>query len=127
MAIDTLQAKSAKSTICLLLNVWADAWQRGMAEGLTTTDINFDCNAAAHAVVQVIMATPANTAEDMAIKAYLAIQYELGAADEEPLGINWTGGLMHDASPHRAMVADAVRLSPTLAEILQSGRVTAAA
>jgi hypothetical protein len=127
MANTTLQAESAKSTICLLLPVWAEAVQRGYAEGLTSSDPQYDCSAVPNAVLQAIMGVPATTAEDMAIKAYLAIVYELGANDKDPMGIDWTGGIMSDASPHRALVADAVRLSPMLASIIQSGILNEAA
>lgn len=124
MANTTLQAESVKSTICSLLPVWAGAWARGHAEGLTTTDIEHDCCGEAGPILQAIMTLPATTVEDMAIKSYLAVHYELGSDTRDGLGIDWDGGLMTDAGPHRALVADAIRLSPTLAGILATGLIS---
>jgi hypothetical protein len=109
------------------LPVWARAWARGIAEASTTTDVEHDCCADSDPILQAIMKTPAETVEDMAIKSYLSVHYELGADTDDKFGIDWKGGLMTDASPHRAMIADAIRLSPTLASVLDSGLVTAAA
>ncbi|NJC08617.1 hypothetical protein [Polymorphobacter fuscus] len=64
-----------------------------------------------------LMRVPAATVEDMAIKSYLAIRHELGPCRTE-FDIDFSGGLMTDATPHRALIADAVRLSPTLAVAL---------
>ena len=119
-----LKTHCGKSTLSLLLPIWAEALNRGHAYAEIIVDAEHDSGREAHAVLCAMLTVPAQTAEDMAIKAFLALYYELGADVADPFGINWRRSVMKDTALHRAVVADAVQLSPALAGIIASGALS---
>lgn len=69
---------------------------------------------ASHEALRQLMAVPATTIEDLAIKSYVATRYGLGESGPNGLGIDFEGGMMVDDGVHQSVVADALRLSPVL-------------
>ena len=54
------------------------------------------------------------TIEGLAIKAFMAMRHEFGSGPDD-LMLDFEGGSMKDTGIARSMVADLLRLSPTLA------------
>ncbi len=123
MANSTLQAESActngtSDTIPSLFAQWADSVRAYAAHPGDGDDPEW-CKLLDHAdkARARVMHTPAVTVEDMAIKSYLAIRHELGMKRGD-FDIDFEGGLMTDDGTHSALIADAVRLSPVLAQLV---------
>ena len=130
MAISTLQAESVlanncSDTIAALFSQWVEsvrtyAAHPGDGDNPEWCELLDQSHDAAARLMQV----PAQTIEDMAIKAYIAVRHEMGCTGSE-FDIDFDGGLMTDATPQRALISDALRLSPTLRGLV-SGAMGAA-
>lgn len=103
------------AAIRALLVRWADALRRGVAAGKLADDFDFYGLMESDSLLEQLMAIPAATVEGLAIKSYLALHHELGGAGMSGLEICWSGSMMNDTQPQRALIADAMRLSPLLA------------
>lgn len=123
MALNTLQAESVLAnnsgdTIASLFPQWV-ASVRTYEETAGDGDDAEWCKLVhlADAVMLRIMEIPAATVDELAIKSYLAIRHELGSGHTE-FDIDFDNSIMTDSTPHRALIADAMRLSPMLREFV---------
>lgn len=126
MAISTLQAESVlanncSDTIAALFSKWVES-VRAYSEHPGDGDNPEWCELLdqSHDAAARLMQVPAVTIEDMAIKAYIAVRHEMGVSQTE-FDIDFEGGIMTDATPQRALIADALRLSPTLRGLVSGG------
>lgn len=126
MAISTLQAESVPAnncsdTIAALFSQWVESVQNYTAHPGDGDDLEW-CKLLdrSHDAMERVMQVPAITIEDMALKAYIALRHEMGVTGTE-FDIDFDGGVMADATPQRALIADALRLSPTLRGLFSGG------
>lgn len=126
MAISTLQmesvlANNCSGTIGALFSEWVNSVKAYAAHPGNGDDPEW-CELLDQSddAMARLMEVPAETIEDMAIKAYVAIRHEMGATQDH-FDINFNGGLMHDSTPQRALIADALRLSPMLRGLVSGG------
>ena len=73
-----------------------------------------------------VVALPANGAEGIAIKTYLALHRECGNRST-PFELDYDGSIMTDDGTNRHVIADAIRLSPALAAVVAAGCSASAA
>jgi hypothetical protein len=115
-----LLADHPDAELAELLIEWRKAAERGLAIGNVTADIEHDCMAFADRIRDRITSMPVQTVEGFAIKAYLALHYEIGGTRDNHCMIEFADGSMVDrqGSPVRLVVADAFRHCPLLEAVV---------
>ena len=120
--VAAIAAPHAQSEIQRRLIIWAKAVLTYTHDPRSVDDPEWEAlHDAASYRRDEVMALPANTAEDMAIKAYLAIHYAMGGTWRNAFGIDYHAGIMAYDAPAERLVADALLLSPLLRSIVERG------
>ena len=115
-----LLVSNPDSEIAVALSYWASAMREWRFGGVdmpeTQADALYDLTGA---LEERIASIPASTVEGLAIKSYMAMYRELGGCGENWLQVDFdTSQWLAGQNINRAIVADALRLSPMLAEIV---------